>query len=69
MIWARVVLPTPGGPQRMKELRFPLSIILRRMQPSPTKWRWPTYWSSEEGLSRSGSGGSIWDEADIKSPS
>ena len=37
MMWARVVFPTPGGPQRMKEERFPLSIIFLRMQPSPTR--------------------------------
>ena len=60
---ARVVFPTPGGPQRMKELRLPLSIICRKMQPSPTRWRWPTYWSSVAGRIRSGSGGNITDEA------
>jgi hypothetical protein len=32
-IWERVVLPTPGGPHRIKEDKFPLSIILRKIHP------------------------------------
>ena len=38
-IRARVVFPTPGGPQRMKEERLPESIMFLRMQPSPTRCR------------------------------
>ena len=38
MILARVVLPTPGGPQSMKDERLPESIILRSMHPGPTRW-------------------------------
>ena len=41
-IFASVVLPTPGGPQRMNEVRFPLSIIFRSTQPCPTRCLCPT---------------------------
>ena len=37
IICARVVLPTPGGPQSMNEEMCPESIILRNTPPSPTK--------------------------------
>ena len=37
MMQARVVLPTPGGPQRIKLLTRPLSTILRSTAPGPTR--------------------------------
>jgi len=37
MICARVVLPTPGGPQRINEEMRPASIIFRKIAPGPTK--------------------------------
>src|SRR5574344_341065 len=60
IIWARVVLPTPGGPQRMNEERLPESIMLRRIHPGPTRCSWPTYSSRFLGLIRSGRGGNIF---------
>ncbi len=41
MMRAKVVLPTPGGPHRMKEVMLPESIMRRRMAPSPTRCFWP----------------------------
>ena len=38
---ARVVFPTPGGPQRMKEAMLPDSIMRRITAPSPTRCFWP----------------------------
>jgi hypothetical protein len=32
-----VVLPTPGGPQRMNDDRFPVSIMFLRMHPLPIR--------------------------------
>ena len=37
MILASVVFPTPGGPQSMKDERFPDSIILESTEPGPTR--------------------------------
>lgn len=56
---ARVVLPTPGGPQSMNDDRLPEMSILRRMEPSPTRCFCPTYSSRFPGLILSGRGGSI----------
>ena len=42
MMRASVVFPTPGGPQRMKELRLPLSIMFLSMHPLPTRCFCPT---------------------------
>ena len=60
---ARVVLPTPGGPQRIKEERMPLLIILCSTHPGPTRCFCPTYSSREWGRILSGRGGSICEEA------
>ncbi len=43
MMWARVVFPTPGGPQRMKDEIFPPSIIRRSTAPGPTRCSCPMY--------------------------
>ena len=58
-ILARVVLPTPGGPQRMNEDRFPVCIMFHSTLPSPTRCFCPTYSSRSVGRILSGSGGSI----------
>ena len=41
IIVARVVLPTPGGPHRIKLLIRPDAIIRERTAPSPTRCSWP----------------------------
>jgi hypothetical protein len=56
MILAKVVLPTPGGPQRINEEMLPASIILRRMASGPIRCSWPTYSSRVVGLNLSGRG-------------
>ena len=60
IIFANVVFPTPGGPHKMNEDKLPVSIILRRMQFSPTRCRWPAYSERFLGRMRSGSGGNIF---------
>src|SRR5580704_18899243 len=45
----RVVLPTPGGPQRISELREPVSICFRKGVPTPTMCSCPTNSSSVRG--------------------
>ena len=56
IIEAKVVLPTPGGPQRIKEGIFPDSRALRRMASLPTRCSCPTYCSRFSGRSRSAKG-------------
>ena len=41
IIKAKVVLPTPGGPQSNKEGMVPNSMALRNTPPLPTKCCWP----------------------------
>ena len=57
---ARVVLPTPGGPQKIMEGTRSWSIICRRTLPSPSKCRWPTNSSRVRGRIRVASGVSAW---------
>ena len=59
MMWARVVFPTPGGPQRMKDEIFPPSIIRRSTAPGPTRCSCPMYSSKFLGLSLSARGCNI----------
>ena len=40
-ILAKVVLPTPGGPQRIMDGRCPPSSDFRNTDSSPTKCPWP----------------------------
>ena len=56
MTWARVVLPTPGGPQKIIDDTPSDSIMRRRTLPGPIRWRWPTMSSSVSGLSRAARG-------------
>ena len=46
MTLARVVLPEPGGPQKIREESWSLSIIFRSSLPSPRRCSWPKYSSS-----------------------
>ena len=57
---ANVVLPLPGGPQKIMEANRRLALIARqRMRPSPTRCPWPTNSLSSRGRIRAanGSGG------------
>ncbi len=57
---AKVVLPLPGGPQKIIEEKRRLAFMARqRMRPSPTRCPWPTNSLSSRGRSRAanGSGG------------
>jgi hypothetical protein len=49
-ILAKVVLPHPGGPHKIKENRMPCSIAFRRGLFLPTKCSWPTNSSKFLGL-------------------
>ena len=55
---ARVVLPEPGGPQRMSERSWSCSIARRRGRPGPSTSSWPRISSSVRGRTRSASGAS-----------
>ena len=54
---AMVVLPTPGGPQRISEARLPRSSIRVIVPCGPSRWSCPTTSSSVAGRSRSARGG------------
>ncbi len=56
MSWARVVLPVPGGPQRITDDSRSASISARSGWPGPSSWSWPTISSSVAGRSRAASG-------------
>ncbi len=56
MILARVVFPTPGGPQKIMEEIRSLSMRRRRTFPGPRRWVCPTYSSSVSGRSRAARG-------------
>src|ERR1700679_3285554 len=64
MILARVVLPTPGGPQKIRlaasslasDSRLWLSISRRRGLPGARRWDWPKNSSRVRGRMRSASG-------------
>ena len=53
---ASVVLPEPGGPQRIIECSLPDANATASGLPSPSRWRWPTTASMLFGRSRSASG-------------
>ena len=46
---ARVVFPTPGGPQKIMEEIWSPSMRRRRTFPGPSRWDWPTTSSSVSG--------------------
>src|SRR5437867_1768621 len=56
---ARVVLPEPGGPQRIIECSSPVSIAARSTRPDPRRCSWPTISSSDRGRSRSARGAGV----------
>src|SRR5690606_35161767 len=53
---ASVVLPTPGGPQKIMECGRPDSKATRRGLPAPSRWDCPTTSSKVRGRKRSASG-------------
>src|SRR5690606_4474458 len=53
---ASVVLPTPGGPQKIMECGRPDSKATGKGLPAPSRWRWPITSSMCRGRSRSASG-------------
>ncbi len=53
---ASVVLPVPGGPNRIIECGRPDSIAVRSAEPSPSRCCWPTNSSSVRGRIRAASG-------------
>src|SRR2546422_7594121 len=53
---ASVVLPEPGGPQRIIECSSPRSSAARSTRPGPSRCSWPTISSSERGRMRSARG-------------
>ena len=55
-IFASVVLPTPGGPQRMNDGTLPVSKNLRNTPFLPTRCSCPIYSSIVRGRSRSAKG-------------
>jgi hypothetical protein len=55
-IRARVVLPTPGGPQNTMECSCPLSIAWRSGLPAASRWACPVYSARQPGRSRAASG-------------
>ena len=59
---ASVVLPTPGGPQRIIEWSLPDSIASRSGLPGPSRCDWPTTSSRRCGrnFSASGASGVAW---------
>ena len=54
-----LVLPQPGGPQRMSDGRWPLSTAARSTVPGPSASAWPTTSSSVRGRRRSASGATL----------
>ncbi len=56
MSWARVVLPVPGGPQKMTDDSRSASIRARSGRPGARRWSWPTTSSRVAGRSRAARG-------------
>ena len=56
MILARVVLPTPGGPQKIIDEIWSFSIRRRSILPGPRRCSWPAYSSSVCGRTRAARG-------------
>ena len=55
-IRASVVLPVPGGPQRMSEGTWSASMARRRKRPSPVTCSWPTNSAERAGAHALGQG-------------
>ena len=60
MMRASVVLPVPGGPQRMIDCRKSRSMASRSGLPGASSSSWPTNSSNERGRIRSASGASAF---------
>src|SRR6267143_6556731 len=56
MILARVVLPEPGGPQKMQEATAPRRISSPRALPGPRRFSWPRKPSRVRGRMRAARG-------------
>src|SRR4030095_9210076 len=56
MMWAMVVFPVPGAPQRIMDGILPCSIAVRKMLPLPVRCCCHTRSSNVEGLTRSAKG-------------
>ena len=56
MSWAMVVLPVPGGPQRITDDSRSAWISARSGRPGPSRCSWPTTSSSDVGRRRAASG-------------
>ena len=56
MIFAMVVLPTPGGPQRIREGTFPDLMALCRKEEGDERCSWPISSSNRLGRMRSARG-------------
>ena len=59
MMRARVVLPEPGGPQKMREVSWSVSISRRSSFPSPRRCSCPMNSSTVRGRIRSARGASL----------
>ena len=51
-----MVLPVPGGPQKITEPSLPALTMRLSMPCSPSRWSWPTTSASDDGRKRSASG-------------
>jgi hypothetical protein len=55
-MWAMVVFPVPGAPQRIMDGILPCSMAVRKMLPLPVRCCCPTSSSNVDGLTRSAKG-------------
>src|SRR5919106_3809140 len=67
-ICARVVLPLPGGPQRMREPSLPDAAMPLRSLPGPRRCSWPTNSSRVVGRILSASGWEAFCDRDDGDP-
>jgi hypothetical protein len=63
---AKVVFPTPGGPQKIMDGITPDSMALRSTAVFPMRCSWPMYSSSELGRKRSANGVDIGGESIVE---
>src|SRR5439155_23986430 len=59
MMWARVVFPVPGGPDKITDGKRSASIARRSNFPGPRICSWPTNSSSDRGRIRVASGAAL----------
>ena len=68
---ARLVLPVPGGPQKISDARWPRAMLRRSGPRSPTRCSWPTNSSRLRGRMRAARGwrsGGGWKSASGRAP-